>query len=113
MIAASNAMRADTVEYGEWKSGVRNEGMIYSGASFGGKVGSGLGGAILAWLLASGGYVGGAETQATAALEAIKAAFIILPGVGSTLIIVMLLFFDIEKHMPKIQEELKARRMAG
>lgn len=113
MIAASNAMRADTVEYGEWKTGVRNEGMIYSGASFGGKVGSGLGGAILAWLLASGGYVGGAETQSVAALEAIKAAFIILPGIGSTLIIVMLLFFNVEKMMPKIQEELTARRNAG
>jgi hypothetical protein len=60
--------------------------------------------------MASGGYVGGAATQTAAALESIKASFIILPGVGSTLIIVMLLFFDIEKHMPKIQAELKARR---
>ncbi|KPU42813.1 inner membrane symporter YicJ [Oxobacter pfennigii] len=110
MIAASNAMRADTVEYGEWKTGVRNEGMIYSGASFGGKVGSGIGGAILAALLASGGYVGGAATQTPEAIEAIKAAFIILPGVGSTLIMVMLAFFDLEKFIPQINKDLKERR---
>lgn len=109
-IAAGNAMRADTVEYGEWKTGIRNEGMIYSGASFGAKVGSGIGGAVLAALLARGGYVGGAAVQSAAAMEAIKTAFIIVPGIGSCLIMVMLAFFDLEKKMPQIMSDLEERR---
>ncbi|MCR3923493.1 MAG: MFS transporter, partial [Firmicutes bacterium] len=84
MIAAGNAMRADTVEYGEWKTGIRNEGMIYSGASFGMKVGSGIGAAILAALLARGGYVGGLDIQSPSAMEAIKTAFIVVPFIGSS-----------------------------
>src|SRR5699024_7699232 len=32
------AMLADTVEYGEWKTGVRDEGLVYSGASMGIKI---------------------------------------------------------------------------
>ncbi len=49
-----NAMMADVVDYGEWKNGVRCEGLTYSGASFGAKVGAGLGGAVVAALLAWG-----------------------------------------------------------
>src|SRR5690625_1537111 len=45
------AMLADTIEYGEWKHGVRTEGLIYSAGSFGTKVGTGFGGALMGWLL--------------------------------------------------------------
>lgn len=105
-----NAMLADVVEYGEWKTGVRTEGLVYSGASFGGKVGSGLGGAIVAALLAWGNYVPQAATQAPKAMAAIKYAFIAFPFIGSCLIIVMLLLFNVEKLMPQIKADLAARR---
>ncbi|HEY2491609.1 MAG TPA: MFS transporter [Paenibacillus sp.] len=49
------AMLADTIDYGEWKSGIRSEGLVYSAGSFGTKVGSGVGGAIVGWSLAMGG----------------------------------------------------------
>ena len=59
-----NAMLADVVEYGDWKTGVRTEGLVYSGASFGGKVGTGLGGAIVQPCLPGIAYVPQAATQA-------------------------------------------------
>jgi GPH family glycoside/pentoside/hexuronide:cation symporter len=105
-----NAMLADVVEYGEWKMGVRTEGLIYSGASFGGKVGAGLGGAIVAALLAWGQYVPNAATQTPQAMTAIKLAFVGAPFIGSCLIIVMLLLFRVEKKMPQIKAELEERR---
>jgi GPH family glycoside/pentoside/hexuronide:cation symporter len=104
------AMLADVVEYGEWKHGIRTEGMVYSGASFGGKVGSGLGGAVVAALLAWGMYVPNAATQAPKAMESIKIAFVGAPFIGSMLIIAMLLLFRVEKLMPKIKAELEERR---
>jgi GPH family glycoside/pentoside/hexuronide:cation symporter len=105
-----NAMLADVVEYGDWKTGIRSEGMIYSGASFGAKVGSGLGGAVVAGLLAWGGYDALAAEQTVKALTSIKVAFIAAPFVGTVLIIVLLLLFRVEKLMPKIKAELEERR---
>ncbi len=52
------AILADTVEYGEWKTGLRTEGVVYSAGSFGSKVGIGLGTAMVGWGLGAGGYVG-------------------------------------------------------
>jgi len=103
------AMLADVVEYGEWKTGVRTEGMIYSGSTFGGKVGAGLGGAIVAALLAWGGYIPNATTQAVKAMTSIKLAFIAVPFAGSILIIILLLLFRVEKLMPKIKADLETR----
>lgn len=36
------AMIADTIEYGQWKTGYRVEGMLYSSTTFGAKIGAGL-----------------------------------------------------------------------
>ena len=104
------AMLADVVEYGEWKTGIRTEGIIFSGASFGLKVGSGLGGAIVAALLAWGEYIPNAAAQAAKAMTSIKLAFIAVPFIGSVLIIIMLMLFRIETLMPKIIADLEERR---
>lgn len=45
------AMTADIVDYGEWKTGIRSEGLINSCTSFGMKVGIGLGSAVGVWIL--------------------------------------------------------------
>ena len=89
---------------------MRTEGLIYSGTSFGNKVGIGLGGAIVAALLAWGRYVPGAEVQAAKAMTSIKLSFIAVPFIGSCLIIIMLLLFRVEKLMPQIKTELEERR---
>ena len=101
------AMLADVVEYGEWKTGYRTEGMVYSGASFGYKVGTGLGSAAVAALLAWGDYVPNAVTQAGKAMLSIKLAFIVAPFIGACLLIIMLLLFRVEKLMPEIKADLQ------
>ncbi|MGG4395693.1 MFS transporter [Paenibacillus thiaminolyticus] len=42
------AMLADTVDYGEWRSGVRAQGLLTASSSFGVKFGMGIGGALAA-----------------------------------------------------------------
>lgn len=86
------ALQADTVEYGEWKSGVRTEGTNYAALSFTRKVGQGIGGALAAYGIGLGGYVARSPTQSPAALDAIRhitgwgpALFI---GVGAAIMLV-------------------------
>lgn len=68
------AMVADTVDYGEWNSGVRAEGLNYAIFSFTSKVGLGVGGAIAAYTISIGGYTANAPSQTQSALQSIRIA---------------------------------------
>lgn len=104
------AMINDTAEYGEYKTGKRTVGLINSGASFGMKVGTGLGLGIIGWLLGYGGYVGGGTEQPELALQMIIAINIYIPIILSVLMILILLFFNIDKQYTKILADLKKRK---
>ncbi|MBM7635095.1 GPH family glycoside/pentoside/hexuronide:cation symporter [Geomicrobium sediminis] len=106
------AMINDTAEYGEFKTGKRTVGLINSGASFGIKVGTGLGLASIGWLLSIGGYVGTAEEQVPSALESIKFIFIFLPVVLSVMMFICLLFFTLDKHYATYLNEIQQRKNA-
>lgn len=56
MNAALNAMSGDVVEYGEWRSGVRSDGIVFSSSSFSMKVAMGVSSAAIAWILGASGY---------------------------------------------------------
>ena len=75
------ALQPDTVDYGEWRSGVRAEGASYSVLSFTRKAGQGIGGAAAAFIIGIGGYASGASSQSGAALTAIRVAAGVLPAV--------------------------------
>lgn len=106
------AMLADTMKYGEWKTGIRIEGLIYSGASMGIKVGTGLGSALIGWGLAASGYLGGQEIQSAEAVTMISNLFIWVPTLVSVLMAVLLYFFKLDKQYPQILEELQAMKSA-
>ena len=110
------AIIADTIEYGEWKSGVRTEGLVYSASSFGGKLGNGLGAAIVSISLAIGGYAAravdglGPTGQSASTLSAIRFVYIWIPMILLAGMGVIMLFFKLDKEYPAILAELKARR---
>ncbi len=66
------AMVADVADYGEWKNGIRNEGLTFSATSFGTKIGTGIGSAVVGWGLALGNYIGGAAYKAQVPLNLLK-----------------------------------------
>ncbi|WP_433869161.1 MFS transporter [Saccharopolyspora sp. CA-218241] len=103
------AMLADTMEYGQWRTGIRIEGLIYSGASMGIKIGTGLGSALIGWSLALSGYVGTQAVQSPGAISAISALFIWVPVVVSLMMIVLLSFHKLDAEYPKILEDLGKR----
>lgn len=68
----------DTVEYSEWKTSIRNEGMLYGIFYFVFKLGSALAGFLVGNILAMAGYVANAA-QTPNALLAIKILFTWMP----------------------------------
>ncbi|MCM3160801.1 MFS transporter [Metabacillus litoralis] len=109
LLAIGIALWADTVEYGEWKTGVRTEGLINSGAMFADKVGNGLGTALVGWTLALGGYVAGSTKQTDSVIQAIYAINIYIPIVFMIIVGVFLYFYKLDKHYPSIVAELAKR----
>ncbi|WP_233277502.1 MFS transporter [Paenibacillus durus] len=102
------AMLADTIEYGEWKTGMRTEGLVYSAGSFGTKAGTGLGAAAVDWGLSLGGYVGGQTTISASDLTSIHVMFIYMPIILSAIQIVILAFYKLDKLYPRIIKDLQA-----
>lgn len=105
------AMVSDTVDYGEWKTGLRMEGLTNSASSFGFKVGSGLGSAILGSILAMGGYVGTAAIQTTQAVLSINVVFWILPVLINISLLIILYFYRLDQEFSQIIEDLKERKL--
>lgn len=108
--ACQFAMVTDTIEYGEWKTGIRTEGLINSAASFGQKIGNGLSTVLLGAVLSIGGYVGTAATQTTSAITAIKAGYIYIPIALTVVQFVVLLFYKLDKEYPSILADLQKRQ---
>ena len=102
---------SDSVDYGEWKSGVRAAGLLTAvGAAFCLKAGSGLGGALPAWILAHYDYVPN-MAQSARSLTGIEMSFVWLPAVCFALAVVPVLFYQrYERMEPTIQRELMERR---
>ena len=97
---------ADTIEYGEWKTGIRAEGLVYSSSSFGQKFGSGIAAAALGWLLTLSGYVGGAVNQTGSAINTIKVLFTYVPLTLYGIAVIVLLFYKLDKEYVRILEDL-------
>ncbi|MBS4206666.1 MFS transporter [Bacillus sp. FJAT-50079] len=111
LLGALWALLPDTIEYGEWKTGIRNEGVLYSGGSMGQKLGVGLGVALMGWILSLNGYVGGQTTQSESALFAIEAIFIYIPIVVFVAQIILLFFYKLDKEYPRIIKDLQNRNI--
>ncbi len=106
------ALVTDTIEYGEWKTGIRTEGLINSAASFGQKIGNGLSSVILGAILAVGGYVGTATVQTANAIMAIKVGYIFVPIILTVIQIFVLIFYNLDKEYDTILADLKSRRIS-
>ena len=105
------AMVSDTVDYGEWVTGLRMEGLTNSASSFGYKVGNGLGTALLGVIISHGGYVANAATQNSSALFSVNLAFWIIPTVISAVCILIMYFYKLDDEFEQIIADLKLRSL--
>ena len=111
-------LEADTVEYGEWKSGQRSEGATYAIFSFTRKITQSLGGAIGAWALAIGGYLAATKAvpnpvEPESALIAIKATMGLVPAACALIAMLVFTRYPLsDKRFREIRDETEARKQA-
>ncbi|MBN2796904.1 MAG: MFS transporter [Clostridia bacterium] len=107
MMIAQQSMVVDCVEYGEYKTGNRAEGMVFSTNIFKTKLATAFGGAIGAFGLSYIGYVPNVQ-QAVSTLDAMHKIFTIIPGVLSLLAILPLIRYTLtEENYKKMLEAMK------
>lgn len=107
------AMVADTIEYGQWKTGKRVEGMLYSSTTFGAKIGAGFGMAIAMGILGAAGYDGLAAVQGASALAAIRNLYLLAPLPFLIVLPVLYYFYKLDKIYPQVMAELEEREKKG
>lgn len=100
----------ECMDYGEWKSGTRVEGLMGAVSSVMNKIGNGVGIAIAAGLMAAAGYSGTAETISASASNMIIALTTVVPAILGVIFLIIAHKYDLEGQIGKIREELAAKK---
>lgn len=106
----------DVVEFGQWKTHLRQESLIFAGSSVGMKVGAGLTSAIITGLLSFAGYVSsttGSIQQPDSAIQMIINIYRFAPLVVWISVIITLALYKLDKMYPMIMKELEEREAKG
>lgn len=91
------AIIPDCVEYGEWRTGIRNDGFQYAFISLGNKIGMALGTALLALSLGWAGYETN-TTQNEAVVAIMRHSFSTIPGILWVVTALALFFYKLDKR---------------
>jgi len=103
----------DTITYGEWLNGYGTAGMGNAASSFSMKVGSGIGTAVLGWILSAGGFDASLAVQSKAAMSSISMAFVWIPAVSVLIATIGLLFYDLDKKYDQVIADLAVGKHKG
>jgi GPH family glycoside/pentoside/hexuronide:cation symporter len=106
IFAGIYALIADACDYGEWKTGIRSEGLMSASQSIGSKIGIGFGSAITGWVLAAAGYTGGKGAPTQAVINGIRFDFSWMGLMISVILFICILCMDVEKYLPEIRAAL-------
>lgn len=110
MMCLVGTMTAMSIDYNEYKYGVRMVATSQSASSFGGKVGSGIGTSLIGWILGAVGYDATLAVAPAATKMAIYGFAIIIPLSFFVLMFILVSRFDLEKNLPKMKEEIAQRK---
>ncbi len=104
------AFICDAIEYGDYKYGVRDDGLAFSMMSFGVKCATAITGAVGVLLIAAVGYVPD-QPQVPSAVTGINIVVNIVPAVLMAVSMIIMLWYHLdEKKMGVIASRLKVRR---
>lgn len=100
----------DTVEFGEWKTGIRSESTIFGAVAFAQKLALGFATLIAGLLLDGFGYVANAE-QTPLALTGLKIMISIIPFCTAIICLVLVLTYRLDQQFhARIVQEIARRR---
>jgi glucuronide carrier protein len=109
-------LEADTVEYGEWKTGKRSEGTTYAVFSFTRKITQSIGGAVGAWALAIGGYLSATAAvpdpvQPDSAIWSIRFTVGLLPAIVAAIAMIIFIRYPLtDERFKEIRDETELRK---
>lgn len=109
-------MVGDVVEFGQWKTHIRQESLVFAGGSIGTKVGAGFASAAMTGLLSLAGYIsstGGAAVQPETALDMIVNIYKFGPAIIAVVVLITLSLYKLDKMYPSIMKELIDRESRG
>lgn len=106
----------DVVEYGQWKTHIRQESLIFAGGSVGMKLGAGVASAVITGLLSYSGYISsttGSVVQPDSAIQMIINLYRFAPMVVWITVIITLALYKLDKKYPQIMKDLAEREARG
>ena len=107
--ATKFGMIADSIEYGEYRTGTRAEGFVYSAASLGVRFGSAFALACIGWVLGAFGYDGSLAVQSESAMQGIRIMFYAAPLVVFAALLFLLIRYRLDKEYDGIMAVLEER----
>jgi GPH family glycoside/pentoside/hexuronide:cation symporter len=102
-------LAGDIVDFNELKTGIRAEGIATSANSFGSKIGTGLGSALLGWMLAFGKYDGSLTVQPPSAIGAMIMLMHVVPIIIYSVSFVLLAFWNMDQYAAEISAMMKRK----
>lgn len=103
-------MCAESVDYGEWKQGVRVQGFLMAFIGFAVKIANSLVQMITTGILNAGGYNGKAATQSASAVHAIEFCYVGIPIILLVFVFIINAFYHLDKMYPQIRADLDQKR---
>jgi GPH family glycoside/pentoside/hexuronide:cation symporter len=102
-----NALAATCCRHIQLTTGHSLDGMVYSCASFGVKIGGALGTPLCGWLLAATGYVENAQVQTAATINMLQVLYLWLPAILCGILLLLLAFLKVEQATEKLSGGVK------
>lgn len=106
------SLPSDAIEYGQWKTGLRIEGLMFSSMSMGQKAGSGFTSAIMGAVLSMAAFDGlkaTAAEQTTEALSVIRTFYLYVPIALWLIMFLIALCYKLDKKYDRMMRELIER----
>lgn len=105
-------MCAESIDYGEWKSGIRVQGFLMAFIGFAVKIANSIVQMITTAILNAGGYNGAAEVQTASAVNAIEFCYVWIPVILFVIVFIINGFYKLDKIYPQIRADLNKKRDA-
>lgn len=108
MMCLVGVLTTMSIDYNEYKYGVKMVACSNSASSFGGKIGSGIGASVIGWTLGIVGY------DASLSVAPASTIFsLIMPLIMFVVMYILVSMFDLEKKLPAMREEVAQRKAGG
>lgn len=106
-------MCAESIDYGEWKHGIRVQGFLMAFIGFAIKIANSIVQMLTTVILNAGGYSGAAKTQPLSAIHAIEFCYIWIPVILLVAVFIMNGFYKLDKIYPQIRQDLEEKRTSA